>query len=334
MNRPVLQARAVVRHYSPMRSGVFSRARTIRAVDGVSIDLRRGETIGLVGESGSGKSTVGRLLLGLEPANAGQVLFEGKPLAKMDSAAWRHSRARMQMVYQDPLAALDRRLTVHQQIEEPLIIHRLGDTHARRVRARELLDAVGLQSHHDERYPHELSGGQRQRVVLARALATNPDVLVCDEPISALDVSIQAQIINLLVALQQKLGIAILFISHDLRAVRQIASRIAVMYLGHIVEEAPTADVLFHPLHPYAQALVSAVPDHRGLRRDRIVLKGEPPSPANRPRGCAFHPRCPLVVDVCSQHSPVLREVGPGKRVACHRFDDVKAADHRQIEVG
>lgn len=319
MSEPILlEAENLVRSYTSRRS-LFDRARPVHAVNGISLSIRKRETVGLVGESGSGKSTAGRLLLGMETPDAGSVRFEGQPLPKADSASWRRLRPRMQMVFQDPLAALDRRLTIRRQIEEPLVIHGIAQGEARAGRSAALLDAVGLRREHGERYPHELSGGQRQRAVLARALATNPDLLVCDEPISALDVSIQAQIMNLFADLQETLGTAILFISHDLRAVRQLSTRVAVIYLGSIVEEGPTDEILLEPLHPYTQALVSAVPDHNGLRRDRIVLEGEPPNPADRPSGCAFHARCPIAVAACAKLTPALNTIpGSVRKVACH----------------
>lgn len=317
----LLRADNLVRRY-PSRRRLFGHASFVHAVNGVSLTISRGETVGLVGESGSGKSTTGRLLLGLEKPDAGNVWFENNPLPKPDSFGWRHLRPRMQMVFQDPLAALNRQLTIRQHIEEPLTIHRLGQTFERRERSLDLLHSVGLRADHGDRYPHELSGGQRQRAVLARALATNPDLLICDEPISALDVSIQAQIMNLLSDIQEKFGTAILFISHDLRAVRQLCSRVAVMYLGSIVEEGLTEDVLLHPRHPYTQALISAVPDYTGVRRNRIRLQGEPPNPANRPTGCAFHTRCSFALDACSRTSPPLQPLADGNRkVSCHRTD-------------
>ncbi|KVC94495.1 peptide ABC transporter ATP-binding protein [Burkholderia ubonensis] len=317
VNTPLLmEAEGLVKRYVSSR-GIFRHGRVVQAVNGVSLAIGRHEAVGLVGESGSGKSTTGRLLLGLEKVDAGTVKFDGTTLPAAGSAAWRRQRARMQMVFQDPLAALDRRLAVRRQIEEPMIIHGLTDV---RDRAAALLDAVGLRQDHAERLPASLSGGQRQRVVLARALATDPDLIVCDEPISALDASIQAQILNLLADLRQSRGTAILFISHDLRAVRQISDRIAVMYFGTIVEEGPTDAVLEDPQHPYTQALVSAAPTHEGLKKDRIILQGEPPNPADRPDGCAFHPRCPMARDACRQSVPALAPFAPdaSRRVACH----------------
>ena len=293
--------------------------RLLHAVDGVSFSLARGRTLGLVGESGCGKSTTAKLTLGLLPATRGRVAFEGSAVTARRDSRWRALRRRMQMVHQDPLAALDRRLPVGQQVVEPLTIHRLEDgERARRQKALALFDAVGLRPDLFERYPHELSGGQRQRVVLARALVLDPVLLVCDEPISALDVSVAAQVINLMQDLQASLGMGYLFISHDLKVVRQIADEVAVMYLGRIVEQG-RPDALFHnPVHPYTEALVSAVPTPLRGTQDRIILRGDPPNPVDRPRGCAFHPRCPRAVARCREEVPQLQPVGDGRLAACH----------------
>ncbi|MBK1660622.1 ABC transporter ATP-binding protein [Paracraurococcus ruber] len=311
---PLLEARGLLRRYG-MRRGLLGRPVEVRAVDGVSLSLHRGRTLGLVGESGCGKSTTGRLVLGLEPSDGGGVAWEGRPMPPPGTPAWRALRARMQMVFQDPLGALDRRLPIGAQVAEPLAIHGLPGS---RDRVAELLRDVGLRPDQAARYPHELSGGQRQRAVLARALATAPALLVCDEPISALDVSIQAQVMNLLTELQARHGMAMLFISHDLRAVRQVSHRVAVMYLGRIVEAGKPDAVLQDPAHPYARALVSAIP-HPGRRQARILLPGDPPNPADRPAGCAFHPRCPMAVALCAREAPALKpRPGDGRLVACH----------------
>ncbi|WP_160120985.1 ABC transporter ATP-binding protein [Rhodovarius lipocyclicus] len=316
MSVPLLVARGLARRYS-MKRGLFGAPTAVAAVEGLDLTLDQGRTLGLVGESGCGKSTTGRMVLGMEAPDAGSIAFAGQPMPRPGSAAWRALRARMQMVFQDPLGALDRRLTIGAQVAEPLVIHGIGTRADRPERVAALLADVGLRPDHAGRYPHELSGGQRQRAVLARALATSPELLVCDEPISALDVSIQAQVMNLLTEIQARLGLTMLFISHDLRAVRQVSHRVAVMYLGRIVEEGAPDAVLHDPAHPYAQALVSAIPGQQGVRR--IRLQGDPPNPADRPQGCAFHPRCPLAGPVCRQAVPELKpRPGDGRLVACH----------------
>ncbi len=307
----------LARHYPVATSG--GQRRLLHAVDGVSFTLASGRTLGIVGESGCGKSTTAKLVLGLLPATRGRVTLAGEPVAATRDRAWRALRKRMQMVHQDPLAALDRRLPVGEQVVEPLTIHGVGaDAAARREKALALFESVGLRANLFQRYPHELSGGQRQRVVLARALVLGPSLLVCDEPISALDVSVAAQVINLLQDLQTQFGMAYLFISHDLKVVRQIADEVAVMYLGRIVEQGPP-DALFHaPAHPYTEALVSAVPTALRGTRERIILQGDPPNPVERPTGCAFHPRCPRAVPRCREEAPALRPTTDGRLAACH----------------
>lgn len=317
MTAPLIEAKGLVRTYE-VRQGMFGRVTPVRAVDGIDLKVMPGETLGVVGESGSGKSTLGRMLLGIDPSQEGQTFFDRQAMPKLGTPEWRALRAKMQLVYQDPLAALDRRLTIAEQIAEPLAIHKLVPKEHRATRVTELMTAVGLRPDQADRYPHELSGGQRQRVVIARALASRPKLLVCDEPVSALDVSIQAQVVNMLRDLQETNRIAMVFISHDLKVVRNIADRVAVMYLGRIVEEA-SSDVIFGtPLHPYTKALVSSVPVPGKPLKGRMILQGEPPNPANRPSGCAFHPRCPLATDICRTSVPPLRQVADGRTAACH----------------
>ncbi len=297
------------------RGRFLSRSTEVRAVDGVSLAVAQGRTLGVVGESGCGKSTTGRLALGLERPDSGSVRFEGAAMPMPGSAAWRQLRARMQLVPQDPLGALDRRLTIAAQIAEPLAIHGRPDA---RDRVAALLAQVGLRPDLGQRYPHMLSGGQRQRAVLARALATAPAPLVLDGPVSALDVSLQAGIVNLLADLQAERGLAMLFISHDLKVVRQVSHEVAVMYLGRIVEQGDPDAIFARPAHPYARALVSAIPVPGPRRIERIVLQGEPPNPADRPAGCAFHPRCPVAVALCRANDPALKPLPDGRLVACH----------------
>lgn len=319
--KPLLEARSLTRHFRVRaREGLFGKSATLKAVSDVSFKVYAGKTLGLVGESGCGKSTTARLTLGLTPTTSGDVVFDGEALPARRNSRWRELRQHMQMVYQDPLGALDKRLTVLSQVCEPLDIFAMGTPPERLHRAREVLSEVGLNEAHWHRYPHELSGGQRQRVVLARALIMRPRLLVCDEPISALDVSIQAQVINLLQDIQRQYGLGMLFISHDLKVVRQICDEVAVMYLGRIVEQGPPLALFAEPAHPYTQALVSAIPTlQRGKRHQRILLQGDPPNPIDLPSGCAFHTRCPMATEQCRQQSPTLQTLPDGRKVGCLR---------------
>ncbi len=302
-------------------SGWFGHKQTLHAVDGVSFELSAGETLGLVGESGCGKSTTAKLVLGLIAPSSGEIVFDDQPVHAQKNATWRAARKQMQMVYQDPLGALDRRLRVIDQVIEPLDIQNILDCVSRREAALAIMTAVGLSQNLFERYPHELSGGQRQRVVLARALILKPKLIVCDEPISALDVSIQAQVINLLQDIQKQMNLAMLFISHDLKVVNHICDRVAVMYLGKIVEQGPVTEVFTRPAHPYTQALLSAVASpFKPDATDRIILEGEPPNPVNRPSGCAFHPRCSKASEICKQASPRLGQITDAHQVSCHLY--------------
>jgi oligopeptide transport system ATP-binding protein len=316
--------------YFPIHSGLFRRhTGDVKAVDGVSFSINAGETLGLVGESGCGKSTVGRALLRLYDPTAGRVIIDGEDVASLSPEALRKKRPTMQMVFQDPQASLNPRMTLARIISEPLDEHTDWTEEKKLDWIHELMDSVGLNRRFANRFPHEFSGGQRQRIGIARALALNPKFIVCDEPIAALDVSIQAQVVNLLEDLQDRLGLTYLFISHDLSMVRHLADRVAVMYLGRIAELSPSKDLYARPLHPYAEALLSAVnePDPvAAAHRKRIILKGDVPSPANPPKGCSFCTRCPKVMDICRSVNPDLAEVEPGRLVACHLYAITPAA--------
>ncbi|MDH5607058.1 MAG: dipeptide ABC transporter ATP-binding protein [Anaerolineae bacterium] len=312
----------LTKHFPITRGIVFQKEiGAVQAVDNVSFDIRKGETLGLVGESGCGKSTTGRTILQLYKPTSGKVIYSGEDLTTTNAEGLRHLRRNMQIIFQDPYASLNPRLTVGDIIAEPLEVHRIGTKEERRERVKELLELVGLNPYFINRYPHEFSGGQRQRIGVARALALRPDFIVCDEPISALDVSIQAQVVNLLEDLQQELGLTYLFIAHDLSMVRHISDRIAVMYLGKIVELTTREELYDKPLHPYTQALLSAVPipdPAKERTRKRIILEGDVPSPTNPPSGCRFHTRCPIAEDKCSQEHPEWREYAKDHWVACH----------------
>ena len=320
----LLEIKDLKKHF-PITSGIVIQRQVgaVKAVDGVSFDIRRGETFGLVGESGCGKSTTGRTILQLYKPTDGSVNFEGVELAGLNTGEMRRMRREMQMIFQDPYASLNPRMNVGRIIEEPLIVHNVGNEKERKERVAYLLERVGLNPYYVNRYPHEFSGGQRQRIGIARALALEPSFIVCDEPISALDVSIQAQVVNLLEDLQDELGLTYLFIAHDLSMVRHICDRVAVMYLGKIVEMAEADELYNNPLHPYTQALLSAVPvpdPDIEAKRQRIILEGDLPSPANPPKGCNFCTRCPVAIDhVCFEHEPPMIEYRPGHWVACHR---------------
>lgn len=316
----LLEVTDLVKHF-PISGGVFLRnVGKVVAVDGVSFSVRRRETFGLVGESGCGKTTVARVVLRLEPATSGRVLFEGVDLFALDRQAMRRQRRQLQMVFQDPYASLSPRMNVGEIIGEPLEIHRVATGNQKRARVAELLELVGMQPGDRDRFPHEFSGGQRQRIGIARALALNPKLVICDEPVSALDVSIQSQILNLLCDLQDSLGLTYLFIAHGLHVVKHISDRVGVMYLGKIVEVAPSKDLFEHPYHPYTQALISAIPiPDPEVAVQRVVLSGDVPSAVNPPSGCRFHTRCSRAEPVCREEEPALTPSGSDRLVACHR---------------
>jgi oligopeptide/dipeptide ABC transporter ATP-binding protein len=326
----LLRASDVVKHYPVRAGGVGRRGRVVRAVDGVSLEVRGGETLGVVGESGCGKSTLGRCLVRLAEVTSGRVEFDGQDITALPARQLRRVRPGMQLVFQDPHASLNPRRRAGDIVAEPLLIHRYGDAHAVRRRVTELFDVVGLAASHLDRYPHEFSGGQRQRIGIARALATDPKLIVADEPVSALDVSIQAQVLNLFADLQEEFGLTYVFIAHDLGVVRHVSDRIAVMYLGEIVELAEAEALYEAPSHPYTETLLSAVPEiddgdgvpgdggQAEVHRERIVLTGDVPNPADKPAGCSFHTRCPYVRERCAVERPALVETSPGRYTACH----------------
>ena len=325
----ILSVKNLVKKF-PIKGGILSReVASVKAVSDVSFEIRKGETLGLVGESGCGKSTLGRCILRLIEPTSGEVFFKGQDITKLPPNEMRALRRNMQIIFQDPYASLNPRMTVEDILSEPLEIHKIGKTRQERsARILQLLDLCGLRREAISRYPHEFSGGQRQRICIARALAVNPEFIVCDEPVSALDVSIQAQIVNLMQDLQKELGLTYLFIAHDLKVVEHISNRVAVMYLGKIAELASAEELYGHPRHPYTRALLSAIPiPDPNYKKERIILRGDVPSPINPPTGCYFHPRCPIVHDDCKVDMPLLREVskdGTPHLAACHYADTFK----------
>ncbi len=325
-NNTLLRVNGLKKHFTIMAGFLGRRVRLVKAVDGISFDIKEGETMGLVGESGCGKSTAGRAILQLHKPTAGQVFFEDQELTAISAEELRTLRPKMQMIFQDPYASLNPRHPVGKIIGEPLVIHGVMQSGSRELKDKvtELLELVGMDPAYVSRFPHEFSGGQRQRIMIARALSLSPNFIVCDEPISALDVSIQAQVVNLMQDLQEQLGVAYLFIAHDLSMVKHISHRIIVMYLGKIMELAERNTLFDDPLHPYTQSLNSAVPlpnPKAERERSRFILKGDPPSPANQPSGCVFHTRCPIAVEECKKVEPEFREITPGHFAACHLAD-------------
>lgn len=318
----LVEAKNLKKHF-PIRKGLFGQKKSyVRAVDGVSLSIQKGETMGLVGESGCGKSTTGRMIMRLLAPTEGEIWFNGKDISKLNDKQLQDTRKELQMIFQDPYASLNPRMNIGEIIAEPLIIHDTMTKKERERRVHELLEYVGLNSYQANRYAHEFSGGQRQRIGIARALAVNPKLIVADEPVSALDVSIQSQVLNLMQDLQKEFGLTYLFISHDLSVVEHISDRVGVMYLGRIVEIASKESIYANPLHPYTKALMSAVPiANPRIKRERIVLQGDIPSPSNPPTGCTFHPRCSACMEICKTVVPELKEIEPGHFSACHLYN-------------
>ena len=321
MSKPLLKVNNLKKHF-PIHGGILGKTvGHVKAVNDVSFEVNEGETLGIVGESGCGKSTTGRMLVRLLEATEGSVEFNGKNLISLSPKEMRKMRRDIQMVFQDPYASLNPRHTIEKILSEPLLVHGIGDAKERKQKVKEFLEIVGLNAFHAKRYPHQFSGGQRQRIGIARALMTNPQLIIADEPVSALDVSIQAQVLNLMQDLQKKFSLTYIFIAHDLGVVRHISDRIGVMYLGKIVEMSDAEELHENPLHPYTQALLSAVPvPDPDFEKEETVLEGDMPSPANPPTGCAFHTRCPFKMDICSREEPAYREVEEGHSVACHLY--------------
>lgn len=326
MSKPLLQVRGLKKYFD-ITGGVFSRKiGEIKAVDDISFDVYEGEVFGIVGESGCGKSTAAKTILRLLEPTDGEVIFKDQDITQLSQEEMRKLRSDMQMIFQDPYASLNPRKRVEKILEEPLIVHGVKDRNERKRKVKEILEVVGLTEEHGKRYPHQFSGGQRQRIGIARALILNPKLIICDEPVSALDVSIQAQILNLMEDLQEQFGLTYIFISHDLSVVKHISDRIGVMYLGKMVELADHESLYEEPLHPYTQALLSAIPEpDPDIEKERIILKGDLPNPANPPQGCPFHTRCPFRMEHCEKIRPAFKEVKPEHYVACHLYDEATA---------
>ncbi|WP_026564192.1 ABC transporter ATP-binding protein [Bacillus sp. UNC41MFS5] len=334
--KPILEIKGLKKHF-PIKTGFFNKVTgDVRAVDGVDFQVMPGETLGIVGESGCGKSTTGRTILRLLDPSAGEVLFNGKDLAKLSKEEMRQMRKDIQMVFQDPYASLNPRKTIRQILLEPLKVHGIGSSRGERMkRVEEIIEVVGLRKEHLDRHPHDFSGGQRQRIGIARALILNPQVIIADEPVSALDVSIQSQVLNLLKDLKKEFNLTLIFISHDLSVVRHLCDRIAVMYLGRVVEIADKKQLFTNPSHPYTRALLSAVPiANPKAKRERVILKGDLPSPANPPSGCTFHPRCPVANESCKTNIPILRDMDSGHQVSCHLFTEGKLKETKEEMIG